>query len=563
MSKLGKKMLMFFMGILFTFICIISICYIVVSKQARNENVKDAKVIAEESLKIIDKDKVEKVIKGNTQNCSEFNDVLDSMLKFKALKNVKYLYIYTKVDDKNVGMVVDASDEPTPMGEKYKTNDEMKAALNGATSVEKAPTKDKDGILLSAYAPIKDGNGKVIAFVGADKDVGQIEKVLSTLFIGLIIALAIAGVLSLVITAFFSKSLSRNVRKVEEGIKNMAEGDFTKNVEVKSKDEIEAISSALNACRTSMCEVFKLTKEMAYFVNNTSQNVTTGSESINAAIEEITATINEISSSIDMQSDSSVDAVKVVNSLSEDISNAADYIKNIYRISQDSKQLNNNQMKSMENLISSYDQSKNIANTLSQQVGVLNEKAKQIGSITDIISSIAEQTNLLALNAAIEAARAGEEGRGFAVVADEVRILAERSTSATKEINDVIKSIQENISGTVKNIELSRQFSELQSHTVNDFSKDFEKLYENINSVILKIESVENTMDVISSSKDKVTKSMENINGMIKEDAASIRQITAAIEEQSVLTDEVASNMGGLSNGIEKLTKELDKFKIK
>jgi len=563
MSKLGKKMLMFFMGILFTFICIISICYLMVSRQGRVENQKDAKATVEEALKIIDKDKVEKIIQENNQNCGEFNNVLDSMLKFKALKNVKYLYICTKADDKNAGMVVDASENPASMGKKYKLNEAMKAALNGTASVEKKPTKDEDGILLSAYAPIKDSKGKVIAFVGADKDVGQIEKVLSTLFIGLIIALAIAGVLSLIITTVFSRSLSRNVYKIQEGIKDLAEGDFTKDVSVQSKDEIEAISSALNDCRISMCEVFKLTKEMAHFVNNTSQNVAISSESINAAIEEITATINEISSSIDMQSNASVDAVKVVNSLSEDINNAANYIKNIYIISQDSKQLNNNQMKSMENLIDSYNQSKNIANTLSHQVGVLNEKAKQIGSITDIISSIAEQTNLLALNAAIEAARAGEEGKGFAVVADEVRVLAERSTVATKEINDVIKSIQENISGTVKNIELSRQFSELQSDTVNDFSKDFEKLYENINNVILKIESVENTMDVIASSKDKVTISIEDIDSMIKEDAASIRQITAAIEEQSVLTDEVASNVGNLSVSIDKLTKELDKFKIK
>ncbi|UTW69580.1 hypothetical protein KHA80_23095 [Anaerobacillus sp. HL2] len=89
---------------------------------------------------------------------------------------------------------------------------------------------------------------------------------------------------------------------------------------------------------------------------------------------------------------------------------------------------------------------------INKRITELSSKSVQIGEIIEVIDDIAEQTNLLALNAAIEAARAGEAGKGFAVVADEVRKLAERSGKATKEISELINSIQENTKDSVKQL---------------------------------------------------------------------------------------------------------------
>ena len=146
----------------------------------------------------------------------------------------------------------------------------------------------------------------------------------------------------------------------------------------------------------------------------------------------------------------------------------------------------------------------------------LGARSDQIGAIIGTIEDIADQTNLLALNAAIEAARAGEQGRGFAVVADEVRALAERTTRATREIGEMIKSIQAETRDAV--IAMERGVREVETGT---------------------------------GEAARSGQALQQILDQINDVAMQVNQIATAAEEQTATTSEISSNMLQITDAVQ------------
>src|SRR5215469_4692526 len=354
----------------------------------------------------------------------------------------------------------------------------------------------------------------------------------------------------------------------------VAEGDLTMEVTPRSKRD--TLGNAFIRMAHGLQEIVRATRDGASQVSAGSNQVAGAADEsakvsvqASSAIEEVTSTMHEMSINVQnvvkntqIQASSVAETSASIDQMVTSIQRVADTAKILLDIANRSREEVVVGIQTMEKTTDGLNRTNKAIQSSAEIINVLGHRADDIGRIIEVIDDLAEQTNLLALNAAIEAARAGEHGLGFAVVADEVRKLAEKSTQSTKEIADLIQSIQREARQAVENMEHSTRIVEEGLNLGNDLGSALHKISDVVTEVYKfsqEIGAATNEQSVgsaqIAKATNRLTEITQEINSAVEEQASGAQAVVRAMDKMRELVQQSASSSTQLSAAAEQMLK--------
>ena len=354
----------------------------------------------------------------------------------------------------------------------------------------------------------------------------------------------------------------------------VAEGDLT--VEVVPRSKRDTLGNAFLRMSHGLQEIVRTTRDSAGQVSAGSNQVAGAADEsakvsvqASSAIEEVTSTMHEMSINVQnvvkntqVQASSVAETSASIDQMVTSIQRVADTAKVLLDIANRSREEVVVGIQTMEKTTDGLNRTNKAIQSSAEIINILGHRADDIGRIIEVIDDLAEQTNLLALNAAIEAARAGEHGLGFAVVADEVRKLAEKSTQSTKEIADLIQSIQREARQAVENMERSTRIVEEGLSLGNDLGSALHKISNVVTEVYKfsqEIGAATNEQSVgsaqIAKATSRLTEITQEINSAVEEQASGAQAVVRAMDKMRELVQQSASSSTELSAAAEQMLK--------
>ena len=354
----------------------------------------------------------------------------------------------------------------------------------------------------------------------------------------------------------------------------IAGGDLALQVKPRSKND--TLGNAFARMVDGLRNLVRNVREAASQVASASNQVTGASDEsakislqASSAIDEVTSTMHEMSvnvqnmvKSTQTQASSVSETSASIDQMVASIQRVADTAKVLLDISNRSREEVQSGIGTMEKATDGLNRINTTIHASGDIIDALGARADDIGKIIEVIDDLAEQTNLLALNAAIEAARAGEHGLGFAVVADEVRKLAEKSAQSTKEISELIQSIQKEARKAVENMDRSTNIvneglnlgQELNA-ALRKISNVVTEVYKFAQEIGAATNEQSNGSSQIARATTRLNEITHEINSAVEEQASGAQAVVKAMERMRELTQQSTSGSTELAASAEQMSK--------
>jgi hemerythrin-like metal-binding protein len=350
-----------------------------------------------------------------------------------------------------------------------------------------------------------------------------------------------AMILGSIIAFFLIRIIIKPIQKVAAALKDISEGDgdLTKRIEIKTKDEIGELANSFN--------------EFVGKLNNIIVDVSLNSETVTAASGELLEVSDQMSGGVkDLFSRTNSVAVAAeemssnMGSVAAASEQAATNLSMVTDSAEQMKTTLNEVAENCEKAKQISDNASDQVHTASKGVGLLGDSAKEISKVTEVITDIAAQINLLALNATIEAARAGEAGKGFAVVAEEIKGLANQTANAILDIKQKIGSIQDSTGDTVKDVEKITIVISDVTKIVSTIASAIEKQSESASEIA---QNMEQASIGITEVNENVSQSSE-VSSEIAEEISKVNSVAETMNTKSSQMNKSAGDMSDLSSSL-------------
>ncbi|MDR1905229.1 MAG: methyl-accepting chemotaxis protein [Treponema sp.] len=419
-------------------------------------------------------------------------------------------------------------------------------------------------------------------------------KIISAPIYRMLLAGVVIGLVMLLLISaggfLMARSISSPLKGMVLVLNDIGEGDLTKRMEARSRDEIGDMTRSFNSTLDKIRSLVLMIREKAFSLSQTGTELSTNMSATATAVNEITANIQSLKNQVGNQNTGVGDSGRAMERISANIVDLNTQIdKQAESVAQSSSAIEEmlaNIQSVTTTLVKNAGNVRNLAEAseigragLQQVAADIQEIARESEGLLEInavIQNIASQTNLLSMNAAIEAAHAGEAGKGFAVVADEIRKLAESSSGQSKTIGGVLKKIKDSIDKITRSTNgVLDKFEAIDSgvKTVSDQEENIrnameehgqgsQRILEAVGRLNEITGGVKGSSEEMNSGSREVIETSRTLESITQEINNGVNEMAAGADQINGAVNQVNEISGRNKSDIDELIREVDKFKI-